>query len=147
MSKETLLIVLNDLSRELTEKQAKNRACIEKCRATVERLGEDVRLAEEQEACAVYEDEEIKGKIEVLRSHINSLTEKPLVLQRKLESLQGEQHHTYRKRQTANEAVREKRQEWQEAKTRLAVAEKEYETLQKEWKEVSNQIQKVGENV
>jgi chromosome segregation ATPase len=146
MPNSTLLIVLHDLSRELTEKQAKNNVCIEKRRAVVEGLTEGVRRAEEKEACAAHEDEEIKMKMNALRNHLNSLTEKPLVLQRKLESLQGEQSHAYRKRQVVSESVQEKKRELQEAKTRLAVAEKEHETLQKEWKEVSGQIQKIGDD-
>ena len=146
MPNEILLGTLDEISQELGEKQAENNSYIKECRATVDRLSEDLRFAEEEATSATRKDEEVKEKQAALRTHLNSLTEKPRMLQEKLESLQGQQFRTYRIRSEANETVGAKRRELEEAKTHLAAAEKERETIQKEREELSEQIRRVSEN-
>jgi chromosome segregation ATPase len=144
MRHEVLLKSLHKIREELGGQQEKSITCIEKCRAAVDRLTEEVRRVKEKEACAIHEHQEIEAEQNALLAHLNSLREQPQALVRAVDRLRGEHSRTYHAWQEAEAAVQRKEQELREAKTLLAVKEKEHETLRKEHGEVLEQIRSVS---
>ncbi len=147
MQAETLLTTLNETLRELSEEQQQRDDNIVECRASADHARAYLQRAKDQEDCAIHDDEEIKKKQRELIIYNNGLSEKSQAILNKINSLGTEQAETYRKRQQATETVRLRQQQLHEAETRLTVAQEKHKNIQKQIKEILDQIQHVNSSV
>src|SRR5437867_9945965 len=131
MPNDRLVVTLNETLRELTEKQRQSDAFVVDRRGIAERARHNLQIAQDQEKCAIHDDEEIVAKKRELLDYYNGLAEKPQALSDKIDSLGVEQSATSRKRQEAARIVQQRQQELRDAETRSVVAQKDLETVQK----------------
>lgn len=144
MQRNTVLATLNEVLRELTEKQEQSNSTVVDYRNAVESAHANLQVAKDGQKRAIYEDEQLKKKQKELIDYINGLTEKPQALVDKINTLGANQVETYMKRQAAAEIVRQRQRELANAETHLAFAQNKYKDIQTRRKEISEQIQRVN---
>jgi chromosome segregation ATPase len=144
MRSNAIVTTLDDVLRELTEKQEQSDATVVECRNAVEAARENLQVAKNRKQRVIYEDKQLKTKQKELIVYINGLTDKPQALIDEINALAANQVETYVKHQAATEIVRQRHRELAEADTRLALAENKQKDIQTRWKEISEQIQRVN---
>jgi chromosome segregation ATPase len=144
---EVLLTVLNETLNEIAEEMRSAQSNIEKRQAERLRAQKEVKLAEDREKCATYEDEQATRRVEALRTYLNRLGDPPRILLSKMKKLSDEQERTARERDAAGGQIARAANDLRARHTELAVAEQRYAELQKLWGEVSEHISNAQRSV
>lgn len=139
MSK-VLLIILNEVLNDVAEAMRSTQTTIEEHQARVQDVREEIQCATGRQECAVYEYDQARQRSEVLRTYLSRLGEQPRALVGKMKKLADEQEHAAHSRDEANGYIARVRADLRSQQTQLAVAEKYYAELQKQWDEVSKLI-------
>jgi hypothetical protein len=140
----TILETLSQLLGELTEKQKRAEAEVVECRSAVEMARDNLAAAKKAEEIDIFEHEKIKRQYTDLVNFVNGLPDKPQALIDKINSLTEEQVRTQSDCQTTHDIAYQEEQHLKKLMTRLDFAQNKYEKVQKDWKEVSEQIQRVN---
>ncbi len=94
--------------------------------------------AEKRAACALHEQRAVERDSEALRGLYERAIEKPRALMPQLERLRKEHAVAFQKTGIANGIVQDQQQALREAETRFAVALQAYQSLQTQWRELSD---------
>ncbi len=143
MSSKILVDTLNELLGEVSERLKESEALVTTHEQAVERARENLQRATDKEAFAKNEDESVKAKLSELNAYCNKLVEKPQVILDKIHGLNRDQGKTIDKYREAHGIVDLRKRELREAETHLRMAQEKYAACQKEWSDLSEQIQRV----
>jgi chromosome segregation ATPase len=103
----------------------------------------NLNRSREQERLAVENDQAVVAKMDELRNHLNTMTNKPASLMEMLSSLGADQEQTYRQRQAAGEAVRRCQRELTDAEAKRGIVVADLKKIDHDIAELDAQIREV----
>jgi hypothetical protein len=130
--KEMLLAVFDETLDDLVRRMKVTQGNIARFREEVEVWQKDVVSEDDRWKCALYEEEQITKKIDVLRDYLRRLGKQPDALLNKAKSLGEEQKSKTQAAEAVKARVENIRYELQTRQTKLAVQERECANLQRQ---------------